>query len=74
MPNVPGADPFALKRKVLWEASSQGALGFYSRPLIACQFDDTFGMIGVQRAVIGARPTNFEKEEAATAPAISAHG
>ncbi|MFN2547158.1 MAG: polysaccharide deacetylase family protein [Myxococcales bacterium] len=73
MPNVPGADPFALKRKVLWEASSMGALGFYSKPLIACQFDDTFGMLGVQKPVMGARPTNFEKEE--TAPAeISAHG
>jgi peptidoglycan/xylan/chitin deacetylase (PgdA/CDA1 family) len=73
MPNVPGADPFALKRKVLWEASSMGALGFYSKELIACQFDDTFGMLGVQRAVIGARPTNFEKDEALSSR-VSAHG
>ena len=73
MPNVPGADPFALKRKVLWEASSAGVLGFFSKELIACQFDDTFGMLGVQRPVIGARPTNFEKEESA-AESISAHG
>ena len=73
MPNVPGADPFALKRKVLWEASSLGAAGFYSKALIACQFDDTFGMLGIQKPVMGARPTNFEKEE--SAPRVySAHG
>ena len=35
MPNAPGVDPFALKRKVLWEASSAGILGLYSKPLIA---------------------------------------
>jgi len=36
-----GIDPFALKRKVLWENSSAGVLGFYSKPLIACQFENT---------------------------------
>ena len=60
MPNVRGADFFSLKRKVLWEGSSAGALGFYSRPLIACQFEDTFGMLALQKPVLGARPTNFE--------------
>ncbi len=73
MPNVPGQDPFALKRKVLWEASSLGAIGLYSKALIACQFDDTFGMLGIQRPVAGARPTNFAKEEQ-TAEVHAAHG
>ncbi|HYS08657.1 MAG TPA: polysaccharide deacetylase family protein [Myxococcales bacterium] len=75
MPNAPGIDPFALKRKVLWEASSAGILGFYSKALIACQFENTLGMLALQRPVMGARPTNFgssgrpEDEQG-----ISAHG
>ena len=56
MPNVPGVDPFALKRKVLWEASSQGALGDYSPSLTACQLDDVFGLLSLQRPVAGERP------------------
>ena len=75
MPNAPGVDPFALKRKVLWEASSAGMLGFYSKPLIACQFEDTFGMLALQKPVLGARPTNFGTAERPGAePGISAHG
>jgi peptidoglycan/xylan/chitin deacetylase (PgdA/CDA1 family) len=74
MPNAPGVDPFALKRKVLWEASSAGMLGFYSKPLIACQFEDTFGMLALQRPVLGARPTNFGTERSGAEPGISAHG
>jgi peptidoglycan/xylan/chitin deacetylase (PgdA/CDA1 family) len=75
MPNVPGTDPYALKRKVLWEASSAGILGGYSKPLIACQFEDTFGMLALQKAVMGARPTNFETGERPSAdPSYSAHG
>jgi peptidoglycan/xylan/chitin deacetylase (PgdA/CDA1 family) len=75
MPNAPGVDPFALKRKVLWEASSAGILGFYSKPLIACQFEDTFGMLALQKPVLGARPTNFGTAERPGAePGISAHG
>ena len=73
MPNVPGIDPFALKRKVLWEGSSAGALGFYSKSLIACQFADTFGMLALQKPVLGARPTNFEKERTQE-PGVSASG
>lgn len=73
MPNVPGTDPYALKRKVLWEGSSAGMLGGYSQALISCQFDDSFGLLAVQKPVMGARPTNFD-----TAPAEeqaqSAHG
>ena len=75
MPNAPGVDPFALKRKVLWEGSSCGVLGFYSRPLVACQFEDTFGMLALQKPVLGARPTNFEtSEKPAAGQGASAHG
>jgi len=73
MPNTPGVDPFALKRKVLWEASSAGILGFYSKPLIACQFEDTFGMLALQKPVSGAQPTNFGTDRPGTQPGISAH-
>jgi len=59
MPNTPGIDPFALKRKVLWENSSAGVLGFYSKPLIACQFENTLGMLALQRPVMArGRPTS----------------
>jgi hypothetical protein len=75
MPNAPGIDPFALKRKVLWEASSAGVLGFYSKPLAACQFEDTFGMLALQKPVMGARPTHFGTADRQGAePGISAHG
>jgi hypothetical protein len=68
MPNAPGVDPFALKRKVLWEASSSGALGGYSPSLTACQLDDVFGLLSLQRPVLGVRPTNFGSEAPAWAP------
>ena len=58
MPNMPGVDPYALKRKVLWEMSSTGVLG-WSKALAACQFNDTFGMLALQKPVLGARPTRF---------------
>ena len=75
MPNTPGVDPYALKRKVLWENSSAGILGFYSKPLVACQFEDTFGMLALQKPVMGARPTNFGTgERPAAEQGISAHG
>jgi len=75
MPNAPGIDPFALKRKVLWEASSAGVLGFYSKPLVACQFEDTFCMLALQKPVMGARPTHFGAADRPGAePGISAHG
>jgi len=74
IPNTPGVDPFALKRKVLWEASSAGILGLYSKPLIACQFEDTFGMLALQKPVMGARSTNFGTGRPAAESGISAHG
>jgi len=59
LPNQPGVDPYALKRKVLWERSSAGILGGWSKALAACQFNDTFGMLSLQKPVLGARPTRF---------------
>jgi peptidoglycan/xylan/chitin deacetylase (PgdA/CDA1 family) len=75
LPNVPGVDLLALKRKVLWEGSTAGVLGFYSAPLAACQFDDSFTMLAVQRPVLGVRPTNFDAgSERPEAEGLSAHG
>ena len=76
MSNVPGTDPFALKRKVLWENSSAGILGAFSKSLAACQMNDTFGILSVQTPVMGARPTNFDDGKGETKPgsSFSAHG
>jgi peptidoglycan/xylan/chitin deacetylase (PgdA/CDA1 family) len=73
MPNMPGVDPYALKRKVLWEASSAGILGGWSKALAACQFNDTFGMLALQKPVLGARPTRFGSSRPSETPQ-SAHG
>jgi len=56
LPNRVGADPFTLKRKVLWENFSIGMLGDYSTALTGCQLDDCFGMLGMSRPVEGRRP------------------
>jgi hypothetical protein len=74
MPNVPGVDPFALKRKVLWEGSSAGIFGRYSKALAAAQFEDSFGVLSVQKPVMGARPTNFETGQTTPEAPFSAHG
>jgi hypothetical protein len=74
MPNVPGVDPFALKRKVLWEGSSAGILGRYSKALAAAQFEDSFGVLAVQKPVMGARPTNFETGQTKPEAPLSANG
>lgn len=50
-----GGDPFALKRKVLWEGFSTGLSGDYSAPLTACAIEDVFGMLRVNHPVIGKR-------------------
>ncbi|WP_225411506.1 polysaccharide deacetylase family protein [Stigmatella hybrida] len=50
-----GGDPFTLKRKVLWENFSIGALGDYSSALTGCQFDDCFGLLGMSHPVPGRR-------------------
>jgi peptidoglycan/xylan/chitin deacetylase (PgdA/CDA1 family) len=73
--NLPGTDPFALKRKVLWENSSVGIFGTFSKALAACQMDDTFGVLAVQRPVMGARPTHLDNEgDAPEKRTFSAHG
>jgi peptidoglycan/xylan/chitin deacetylase (PgdA/CDA1 family) len=54
-PNVIGGDPFALKRKVLWENFSVGLFGDYSASLTRCQLDDCFGVLGVSHPVPGRR-------------------
>jgi peptidoglycan/xylan/chitin deacetylase (PgdA/CDA1 family) len=51
-----GGDPFALKRKVLWENFSVGAAGRYSTPLTTCHLDDLFGLFNVNHQVPGRRP------------------
>lgn len=61
LPNLPGVDPFALKRKVLWENSSAGSFGAFSKALTACQMDDVFGVLSLQKPVLGARPTQIER-------------
>jgi peptidoglycan/xylan/chitin deacetylase (PgdA/CDA1 family) len=53
--NLRGADPYALRRKVLWENSTLGLAG-YSPALAACAFDGVFHALGLARAVDGARP------------------
>ena len=73
MPNMPGVDPYALKRKVLWEMSSAGILGGWSKALASCQFNDTFGMLALQKPVLGARPTHFGSSHP-TDSVQSAHG
>lgn len=52
--NVRGGDPFALRRKVLWEKSMLGPLG-YSPALARCSFDGVFHALGLSRAVAGDR-------------------
>src|SRR5712664_596454 len=73
MSNMPGVDPYALKRKVLWEMSSAGILGGWSKALAACQFNDTFGVLALQKPVLGARPTRFGSSRPTDLPQ-TAHG
>jgi len=62
--NRRGCDPFALKRKVLWENSTLGAAG-YSEALAACNLDGVFGAMGLQRPVDGERPDGVEEARGA---------
>ncbi len=52
--NLRGADVLALRRKVLWENSTLGPMG-YSPVLAACAFDGVFHALGLARAVDGER-------------------
>jgi peptidoglycan/xylan/chitin deacetylase (PgdA/CDA1 family) len=53
--NVRGGDPYALRRKVLWEGSTLGPIG-YSDALATCSFDGVFGVLKAIRGDAGDRP------------------
>jgi peptidoglycan/xylan/chitin deacetylase (PgdA/CDA1 family) len=54
-PNRLGENPYALKRKYVWELSSQGLFG-YSQAVTACNLDDTLRSLGLAPWVPGERP------------------
>jgi peptidoglycan/xylan/chitin deacetylase (PgdA/CDA1 family) len=47
-----GDDPYALKRKIVWESTSSGVRGF-SEAVAACNFDGAFASIGLSSSVRG---------------------
>jgi peptidoglycan/xylan/chitin deacetylase (PgdA/CDA1 family) len=53
--NRHGGDPFAVKRKVLWENSTLGAKG-WSSAVATCNLVGVFSALGLARSVAGARP------------------
>jgi peptidoglycan/xylan/chitin deacetylase (PgdA/CDA1 family) len=57
-PNRLGGDPFALRRKVLWENFSRGLTGKYSEALTRCQLDDVFGTLRLNHPVAGLRASS----------------
>jgi peptidoglycan/xylan/chitin deacetylase (PgdA/CDA1 family) len=57
--NLRGCDLFALRRKVLWESSTLGPLG-YSAALATCSFEGVFSALRLSRAVPGDRPDAAE--------------
>ena len=61
LPNRIGGDPFALKRKVLWENFSVGMMGDYSSTLTVCQLDGCFDTLGVREPVLGRRPQRLQR-------------
>lgn len=64
LPNRMGGDPFTLKRKVLWENFSVGAVGTYSAPLMGCHLDDVFCALGMAKPVLGKRPQRPDVDRA----------
>jgi peptidoglycan/xylan/chitin deacetylase (PgdA/CDA1 family) len=67
--NVRGCDLFALRRKVLWESSTLGPLG-YSAALAACSFEGVFSALRLARSIPGDRPDPADVADvAALAPA-----
>ncbi|HEX9050633.1 MAG TPA: polysaccharide deacetylase family protein [Anaeromyxobacter sp.] len=61
--NLRGADLLALRRKVLWENSTLGPVG-YSPALAACAFDGVFHALRLARAVHGERTDASEGSSA----------
>ena len=53
--NLRGCDPYTLRRKVLWEGSTLGPLG-YSEALATCSFEGVFGALKPRRSQGGERP------------------
>ncbi|HET6437723.1 MAG TPA: polysaccharide deacetylase family protein [Anaeromyxobacter sp.] len=53
--NRRGGDAFALKRKVLWENTTRGPVGF-NRAVATCNLEDVFSTLGLSHPVAGARP------------------
>jgi peptidoglycan/xylan/chitin deacetylase (PgdA/CDA1 family) len=68
--NVRGGDPYALRRKVLWEGSTLGPVG-YSEALATCSLEGVFGLLRVTRDV-GERPDPPVAAPAALGPARQA--
>jgi hypothetical protein len=62
--NVRGCDPYALRRKVLWEGSTLGPLG-YSAALATCSFEGVFGALKGRRDDTGERPDPAPAADAA---------
>lgn len=53
--NRQGENPFALKRRSVWEYTSRGVLG-YSRAVHACNFDGTLAALGISSWTPGEKP------------------
>jgi peptidoglycan/xylan/chitin deacetylase (PgdA/CDA1 family) len=68
--NRHGGDPFALRRKVLWENTTLGAVG-WSSSVAACNLAGVFTALGLAHPVPGARPDPLpEPAEAAVAAPV----
>ncbi len=61
--NRRGGDPQALRRKVLWENSTLGPIG-YSPSLAGCNLEGVFAALGLTRPVPGERPDALAETEA----------
>jgi peptidoglycan/xylan/chitin deacetylase (PgdA/CDA1 family) len=64
--NRHGGDGLALKRKVLWENTTRGAVG-WSRAVATCNLGDVFSTLGLSRPVPGGRPDPVPEGDAAEA-------
>ncbi len=66
--NRHGGDGLALKRKVLWENTTRGPMG-WSRSVATCNLGDVFSTLGLSRPVPGGRPDPApEREPIAAVP------
>jgi hypothetical protein len=65
--NRRGGDPYALKRKVLWENTTKGALG-WSRAVATCNVGGVFAALGLAHPVPGERSDAPDASTAALDP------